>query len=98
MQVPKLMGGTAGVEEFLELAEHIAETEKTISISSVILGVIALAILLISKKIMPKFPMAVVLMAAGAILTAVLPLRDWGIQTLAADSSGIRCDNLPIQQ
>lgn len=33
---------------------------------------------------MPKFPMAVVLMAAGAVLTAVLPLRDWGIQTLAA--------------
>ena len=42
MQVPKLMGGTAGVGEFLELAEHIAETAKTISVPSVILGVIAL--------------------------------------------------------
>ena len=95
MQVPKLMGGTAGVGEFLELAEHIAETAKTISVPSVILGVIALAILLLSKKIMPKFPMAVVLMAAGAVLTAVLPLRDWGIQTLAAVDPGLPKWSLP---
>ena len=71
MQVPKLMGGTAGVGEFPELAEHIAETAKNINVPAVILGVIALAILLISKKIIPKFPMAVVLMVIGAVLTAV---------------------------
>ena len=76
MQVPKLMGGTAGVGEFL-------------SVPSVILGVISLVILLLSKKIMPKFPMAVVLMAAGAVLTNVLPLQDWGIQTLAAVEPGL---------
>ena len=33
MQVPKLMGGTAGVGELLELAEHIAETVKTINLT-----------------------------------------------------------------
>ena len=84
------MGGTAGVGEFLELAEHIAETAKTISVPSVILGVISLVILLLSKKIMPKFPMA-----AGAVLTAVLPLRDWGIQTLAAVEPGLPKWSLP---
>ena len=51
MQVPKLMGGTAGVGEFPELAEHIAETAKTISVPSVILGVIALAIYYYRKKL-----------------------------------------------
>ena len=95
MQVPKLMGGTAGVGEFLELAEHIGETIRDINVPSVILGVVALAILLISKKVMPKFPMAVVLMAAGAVLTAVLPLRDWGIQTLAAVEPGLPKWRLP---
>ena len=89
------MGGTAGVGEFLELAEHIAETAKTISVPSVILGVISLVILLLSKKIMPKFPMAVVLMAAGAVLTNVLPLQDWGIQTLAAVEPGLPTWSLP---
>lgn len=95
MQVPKLMGGTAGVGEFPELVEHIAETAKNINVPAVILGVIALAILLISKKIIPKFPMAVVLMVIGAVLTAVLPLRDWGIQTLAAVEPGLPKWSLP---
>lgn len=95
MQVPKLMGGTAGVGEFPELAEHIVETAKNINVPAVILGVIALAILLISKKIIPKFPMAVVLMVIGAVLTAVLPLRDWGIQTLAAVEPGLPKWSLP---
>ena len=51
MQVPKLMGGTAGVGELLELAEHIAETVKTINLPSLVIGLTALFILLVSKKI-----------------------------------------------
>ena len=69
MQVPKLMGGTAGVGELFELAEHIAETLKTINLPSLVIGLTALFILLVSKKVMPKFPMAVALMAAGALMT-----------------------------
>ena len=95
MQVPKLMGGTAGVGEFLELAEHIAGTAKIMNLPSVILGVVSLAILLIAKRRIPKFPMAVVLMAAGAVLTNVLPLQDWGIQTLAAVEPGLPKWSLP---
>lgn len=95
MQVPKLMGGTAGVGEFPELAEHIAGTAKTMNLPSVMLGVVSLVILLIAKKRIPKFPMAVVLMAAGAVLTNVLPLQDWGIQTLAAVEPGLPTWSLP---
>ena len=84
MQVPKLMGGTAGVGELLELAEHIAETVKTINLPSLVIGLTALFILLVSKKLIPKFPMAVALMAAGALMTRFLPVREWGVQTLAA--------------
>ena len=61
MQLPKLMGGTAGTGEFLELAEHIAKEAASINLPSVALSVSALVILLLSKKFMPKFPMAVVL-------------------------------------
>ena len=39
--------------------------------------------------------MAVVLMAAGAVLTNVLPLQDWGIQTLAAVEPGLPTWSLP---
>ena len=89
MQVPKLLGGTAGTGEFFELAEHIAETVQQINIPSVLLGFFALVILLVSKKIMPKFPMAVLLMALGAIMTRILPVREWGVQTLAAVEPGL---------
>ena len=84
MQVPKLMGGTAGVGELFELAEHIAGTAGQINLPSLVIGLFALVILLVSKKVMPKFPMA-----AGALMTRFLPVREWGVQTLAAVEPGM---------
>ena len=89
MQVPKLFGGTAGTGELLELAGHIGKTLGQIHVPSLIMGVIALVILLAAKKLIPKFPMAVVLMAVGALMTEFLPVREWGIQTLSAVQTGL---------
>ena len=89
MQVPKLMGGTAGTGELLELLEHIEKTVEQINLPSLILGIVSLIILLGAKKIMPKFPMAVVMMVAGAVMTQVLPMKEWGIKTLDAVSPGL---------
>lgn len=95
MQIPKILGGSAGTGELLELAEHIGETVGEINIPSLILGAISLAILLIFKKVAPKFPMAVLLMAAGALFTAFLPVENLGIQTLAAVEGGLPSWSLP---
>ncbi|WP_448903533.1 SulP family inorganic anion transporter [Eubacterium sp.] len=95
MQIPKIMGGTSGTGEFFELAEHIVETGKHINIPSVIMGVIALVILLVSKKLIPKFPMAVVLMFAGTIITLNMPITDWGINTLSAVEPGLPKWSIP---
>lgn len=95
MQIPKIMGGTSGTGEFFELAEHTFETGKHINIPSVIMGVIALVILLVSKKLIPKFPMAVVLMFAGTIITLNMPIRDWGINTLSAVEPGLPKWSIP---
>lgn len=95
MQVPKLLGGSAGTGEFFELAEHIAETMHNINIQSVILGVLALIILSVSKKIVPKFPMAVVLMGVGAVMTYFLPIREYGIKTLDKVNTGLPQWTLP---
>lgn len=89
MQVPKLFGGTAGTGELLELAGHIGNTLGQIHVPSLIMGVIALVILLAAKKLIPKFPMAVVLMAVGALMTKFLPVREWGIQTLSLMQTGL---------
>lgn len=55
MQVPKLMGGTAGTGELSELAEHIWATLGQINLPSLILGLVSLVILLVMKKSCPSF-------------------------------------------
>lgn len=95
MQLPKLMGGTAGTGELPELAVHIARTAKQINVPSLIMGIAALAILLLSKKRIPKFPMAVVLMAAGALMTRFLPVESWGVKTLDTVEIGLPKWSIP---
>ncbi len=95
MQVPKLMGGSAGTGELPELAEHIGETLQQISLPSLVLGLVSLAVLLVMKRVMPKFPVAVVLMAVGALLSICLPLESWGIRTLDAVEPGLPVWRLP---
>ena len=95
MQLAKLMGGTAGTGELPELAVHIARTAEQINVPSLIMGIAALAILLLSKKRIPKFPMAVVLMAAGALMTRFLPVESWGVKTLDTVETGLPKWSIP---
>ncbi len=95
MQIPKLMGGTSGTGELLELLKHLYDTIKVINIPSLIMGAAALTILLLMKKIWAKFPTAVVLMALGAIMTLVLPVREWGIPTLSSVEPGLPSWSIP---
>ena len=95
MQIPKLFGGSAGVGEFFELAVHIGESLEKLNLPSLLLGLFALFILLLSKKLIPKFPMAVLLMAAGACMTKFLSLKKWGVVTLSAVEPGLMPFALP---
>ncbi len=95
MQLPKLMGGTAGTGELFELTKHIWQTFQEINFPALIMGLLALAILLIGKRLFPKFPMAVVLMAAGALLTYFGPVKEWNIPTLSAVEPGLPHWSIP---
>ena len=95
MQAPKLLGGSAGTGELPELLLHLWESLPGLNVPSLLLGLLALCILLLSKKIMPKFPMAVVLMALGVLLSKYLPLQTWGIATLSAVEPGMPEWSLP---
>ncbi len=93
MQVPKLMGGSAGSGEAWGLIGHILDTVKDETIfnpASLILGLATIAILLLAKKIIPKAPMSVVVMFLGAILTKYTGLiSENGIKTLARVDKGL---------
>ena len=95
MQLPKLMGGTPGTGELPELLEQIFVTAKSVHVPSLLLGIAALAILITGKKLAPKFPMAVALMAAGALLTRFCPSLMKDIQTLNSVDPGLPVWSIP---
>lgn len=83
MQIPKLMGGTSGRGEAIELIEHIIETSSNINWLSLAMGFGSLAIILISKKYIPKFPMSLVVMVLGALSTIVFHVDEYGVTLLS---------------
>lgn len=89
MQIPKILGGKAGSGELPELAHHILETCKEINWLSVVLGVGALVILRLAGKLIPKFPMAIVIMAVGVIATLLFRVDEQGVILLDAVESGL---------
>lgn len=89
MQVSKLFGGNAGTGELFELLYHIWKELDSFNWLSAILGFGTVAIILIAKKYIPKFPMSVVLMAAGAALTAVLHIDRYGVKRLPKVEAGL---------
>ena len=89
MQIPKILGGKAGSGELPELAHHIFETCKAMNWLSVVLGVGALVILRLAGKLIPKFPMAIVIMAVGVIATLLFHVDERGVVLLDAVESGL---------
>ena len=71
MQIPKVLGSGSGSGELLELLEDILEALRHVNLLSVALGGVSLTIIVAARRFMPKFPMAVVIMAAGVLLTCV---------------------------
>ena len=89
MQIPKILGGKAGSGELPELTRHILETCKEINWLSVALGVGALVLLRVAGKLIPKFPMAIVIMAAGVAATLIFHVDEHGVVLLDAVEKGL---------
>lgn len=95
MQIPKLFGGTSGTGEFFELSMHLIQSLDNFNLPSLLLGLLTLSILLISKKLIKKFPMAVVVMIAGGIISYNVDLNKYKIATLSAVEPGLPSFKLP---
>lgn len=95
MQIPKILGSGSGSGELLELLLHIWEAFEHVSILSVMLGAGALVILRLSQRLVPKFPMAVAIMAAGVGMELAFGLHGMGVRMLAAVEPGFPALSLP---
>lgn len=89
MQIPKLMGSSAGSGEIIELIKHMIEAIKTWNALSFFLGIMALLLIRIFKKCFPKFPMAIVIMALGVLVTTMFHVQDHGVILLQSVDTGL---------
>lgn len=88
MQIPKLLGGTSGSGEAPELAAHILKALLQVNGLSVMLGAGSLFLLVAAKRMTPKFPAAVAVMAAGAAMTRIFHVEQYGVRLLAEVEPG----------
>ena len=66
----------------MELLHHLAEAVAHVSWPSLFLGLLSLAVLLLGKRFIPRFPMAIAVMAAGVVLTGIFHVQDYGVALL----------------
>lgn len=89
MQIPKILGGGSGTGELPELIRAIIEAVHQINGASVLLGVCSLAVIVIARRLAPKFPMVIVVMAAGVLLTCFGHIDQYGVRLLSAVEPGL---------
>lgn len=95
MQIPKLMGSSAGSGEVIELSEHIYSASQNVHWLSLGLGLATLLIIRICKKWIPKFPVAILVMAAGVICTVGFHVDTEGVALLDSVGTGLPAFFLP---
>lgn len=95
MQLPKLFGGSAGTGELLALILNISKQLENFNGLSALLGVGTVAIILVSKKLVPKFPMSVVMLVVGAGLGIFGDLERGGVALLPTVKGGLPSLHIP---
>lgn len=88
MQIPKLMGRGAGSGELPELLHYIFLAARSISLLSLAMGISALILIRIGKKIFPKVPMSIVIMILGVLSTTCFHVQNHGVVLLQAVEPG----------
>lgn len=89
MQIPKLFGGSPGTGVLLDLLTNIISETPKFNFISALLGFGTVLIILICKKYIPKVPMTVVMMIAGALLQLLFKIDNYGVALLPAVSAGL---------
>lgn len=96
MQAPKLFGGSAGIGEAPELIRHLIGQLPQFNAAAFGLGAGVIAVLVVSRHLIPKIPMSVIAMAGGIAVTLLLPVKEYGVQLLPSVEAGYPLPSLPF--
>lgn len=89
MQVPKLFGGSPGIGEVPELIRHLIGQLPQFNGYALLMGLSVIAVIVLFRRLAPKIPMSVIMMAVGVVLTVCLPLTDYGVKLLPEVPAGL---------
>jgi len=89
MQIPKLFGGAPGTGEVVSLTVNIYEQLHEFNLLSFLLGIVTIAIILVSKNKLPRLPMTVIMMIVGALLQIFIGLDKYGVKMLPEVTKGL---------
>ena len=90
MQIPKLFGGSSGNGELIELSRHIFnQLTRHFNLVSCIMGVGTVVIVRLCRKYVPKIPMAVIMMFAGAGSSYFLHIEKFNVALLPDVKPGL---------
>jgi high affinity sulfate transporter 1 len=94
-QLGKLLGLSIDARDPLSQLWEIARELGDISGATIVLGAVALAILLVLGRVMPRLPAALLIVAAAIALSWALDLQDHGIAVVGPIPAGLPSFDLP---
>jgi MFS superfamily sulfate permease-like transporter len=89
MQVSKLFGGAAGTGEVFELLAHIYIQLGKFNLPSFVMGIATVALVVLFRRLWPRFPMSALLLVLGGVLGAKTDLSALGIRHLSEVGPGL---------
>ena len=94
-QLPKLFGFSTNAESFLgELRAFVDELDQT-HVDALLIGLGALAVLLLLPKLAPKVPAILVAVAGATVVSAAFDLSAKGVATVGSLPHGVPSPSLP---
>jgi sulfate permease, SulP family len=94
-QLPKLFGVKGGGDQFFERIVVLAGQLPDVHYPVLLLGLVALAVLLLGEKFLPGRPVALLVVAASILLLSLPPLRNMGFSVVGALPRGLPEFHLP---
>jgi sulfate permease, SulP family len=88
-QLPKLCGLQAGHGDFWDKTSHFLHDLGNCNAPSLAMGAIAMGLLLTGKSLLPRIPVALVVVIGGLLVGANLDIEQLGVKTLGEVTQGL---------
>ncbi|MFB6523435.1 SulP family inorganic anion transporter [Streptomyces sp. NPDC056401] len=94
-QAAKIVGVSSGEGNFFERLWTVLSNAPDWSWTTLAVGVSALALLFVLERFMPRLPAALVVLILGLVVSAVLGLKDHGVEIVGKIPSAVPVPHLP---